>query len=194
MWRDLTMRQKADLMKLGVQNGVTDLNQIKRIYNIYADGGYLEWKEQIRRHKGLNIDDDNTYDYKGFFESDPERAWNMLNEGSDAHFIDDYKTVYHPTFSTQSIYSGRKHPVFNPGGLKGGTWSRDGKAFTMSDDLYRGPVSMDDRISYLSENEDNGVQLFESDGSYPVMMDGALLGPVLPTVHVQARKERQKYE
>lgn len=190
MWRDLTMRQKADLMKLGVQNGVTDLNQIKRIYNIYADGGYLEWKEQIRRHKGLNIDDDNTYDYKGFFESDPERAWNMLNEDSDAHFIDDYKTVYHPTFSTQSIYSGRKHPVFNPGGLKGGTWSRDGKAFTMSDDLYRGPVSMDDRINYLSENEDNGVQLFESDGSYPVMMDGALLGPVLPTVHVQARKER----
>ena len=192
MWRDLTMRQKADLMRLGVQNGVTDLNQIKHIYNIYADGGYLEWKKQIRRHKGLNIDGDNTYDYKGFFESDPERAWSMLNEDSDAHFIDKYKTVYHPTFSNQSIYSGVKHPEFNPNGLNGGTWSEDGHTFTMSDDLYSAPTSMDDRINYLMNNESEGVQLLESDSSYPMMNDGSYLGPILPEIVVEVPMRHRK--
>jgi hypothetical protein len=31
------------------------------------------------------------------------------------------KTAYHPTFSTDSPYSGYKNP-YNPNGITGGTW------------------------------------------------------------------------
>lgn len=39
MWNDLSMRQKSDLISLGVKNGITDLTTIKDIYNKYAEGG-----------------------------------------------------------------------------------------------------------------------------------------------------------
>ena len=41
MWNDLSMRQKSDLISLGVKNGITDLTTIKDIYNKYAEGGGL---------------------------------------------------------------------------------------------------------------------------------------------------------
>ena len=191
MWNKLPMAERAKYIQLAIQNGITDLNTIRRSYNSFARGGYTKWKEGIKEHKGIDVDNDSTYDYEGFYNSDPDRAWEMLDKDKNVHFTDEYKTVYHPTFSNQSIYSGVKHPEFNPNGINGGTWDKDGKTFTMSDDLYRGPVSMDDRISYLSENEDNGVQLIESNGSYPVMIDNALLGPVLPTVYVEAATTRR---
>ena len=36
IWNDLSMRQKSDLISLGVKNGITDLTTIKDIYNKYA--------------------------------------------------------------------------------------------------------------------------------------------------------------
>lgn len=39
MWNDLSMRQKSDLISLGVKNSITDLTTIKDIYNKYAEGG-----------------------------------------------------------------------------------------------------------------------------------------------------------
>ena len=39
MWKDLTLNQKSDLMKLYVQNGITDLNQIINHYNKFENGG-----------------------------------------------------------------------------------------------------------------------------------------------------------
>lgn len=41
MWNNLSMRQKSDLISLGVKNGITDLTTIKDIYNKYAEGGGL---------------------------------------------------------------------------------------------------------------------------------------------------------
>lgn len=93
MWNNLTLQAKSKLMELGVKHGVTDLDSIRKLYNINADGGYLRWKEQMSRHKNLNIDQDKTYDYKGFFDSDPERAWNMLEKEPTTYFTDEFKTV-----------------------------------------------------------------------------------------------------
>lgn len=43
MWKDLTLKEKAELMKMSVANGVTDINDIQQLYDdsIYAEGGHL---------------------------------------------------------------------------------------------------------------------------------------------------------
>lgn len=62
---------------------------------------------------------DPTYDYRGFYEKYPESSAN-----SKTHWTDEFKTVHHPTFSTESRYSGNKNK-FNPQGLRGGFWNGD---------------------------------------------------------------------
>ena len=40
MWKDLSMSERAAFIKLGVDNGVYDINEIRDSYNKYKDGGY----------------------------------------------------------------------------------------------------------------------------------------------------------
>ena len=56
----------------------------------------------------------------------------MLKKDSKAHYTDKYKTVWHPTFSDESVKSGHKSK-YNPHGLVGGHW--EGNTFKMSDSL-----------------------------------------------------------
>ena len=180
MWEDLSFKDRSKLIELGASQGILDLSTIKHLYNINADGGYLKWKKEIEKHKGINIDNDRTYNYQAFFEEDPQRAWDMLKKDSKAHFTDKYKTVWHPTFSDESVYSGHKSK-YNPQGLVGGHW--EGNTFRMSDSLYDSPVSMDERQQYLINNEPNGASLLESNGTLPVY-DGIPWGGVLPEVTI----------
>lgn len=48
MWNKLSMADRANYIKVAVQNGVTDLDNIRETYNSFAKGGYLKWKETIR--------------------------------------------------------------------------------------------------------------------------------------------------
>ena len=41
-WNKLSMRDRAAYIKLGINNGITDLNTIREIYNKYAQGGPLK--------------------------------------------------------------------------------------------------------------------------------------------------------
>ena len=180
MWEDLSFKDRSKLIESGASQGILDLSTIKHLYNINADGGYLKWKKEIAKHKGIDIDNDKTYNYQAFFEEDPQRAWDMLKKDSKAHFTDKYKTVWHPTFSDESVYSGHKSK-YNPQGLVGGHW--EGNTFRMSDSLYNSPVSMDERQQYLIDIEPNGASLLESNGTLPVY-DGIPWGGVLPEVEI----------
>jgi hypothetical protein len=44
MWNDLTLNEKAELIKLAVNNGITDLNTIRDTYNKFEEGGPLDEK------------------------------------------------------------------------------------------------------------------------------------------------------
>ena len=191
-WDDLSLSGKNDVMAAAVRNGITNLHDIKDKWNEFAEGGkvnkkdYATWKRDIKDYKHIDIDHDNTYDYQGFYNKYPDKAWSMLNGNPDAHFTDEFKTVYHPTFSDESIYSGKYDKRYNPQALEGGHWSEasDGRdLFRMSEDGYRGPVSMDERQQYLIDNEPDGAVLEESNGALP-MYDGTLWGGVLPNVDV----------
>lgn len=42
MWKDLSIKNKAELMRLYIENGITDLEEVRKHYdNLYAEGGPL---------------------------------------------------------------------------------------------------------------------------------------------------------
>lgn len=41
-WENLSMRDRATIIKLGVQSGLRDINSIKETYNKFADGGKVD--------------------------------------------------------------------------------------------------------------------------------------------------------
>lgn len=95
--------------------------------------GYIEFMEDLAKVKakewGENEDliltemlNDNTYNYKQMYEDNPN--YNIQK----GHFEDTYKTVYHPTFSKESMYSGKKSQ-YNPEGITGGWWDYNNKIF-----------------------------------------------------------------
>ena len=38
-WNDLSMKDKASYIRMGVENGITDLDAIREVYNKFAEGG-----------------------------------------------------------------------------------------------------------------------------------------------------------
>lgn len=145
MWKDLSMAERAKYIKIGIDNNISDINEISRTYNRYADGGYKAWKEKAKQwREGIDIDSPNpTYDYEGFFNEDPQRAWDMINiPDSEEHFTDKYKLPNHPTFSDESIYS-------TPPTL-GGHWSElNGKGFYIPSKYTGTPERLDSTRDYL---------------------------------------------
>lgn len=173
MWNKLSMADRASYIKLAVENGVTDLSSIRATYNSYARGGYTKWKENIRRHKGIDVDNDPTYDYEGFYNSNPDRAWDMMNQDSDAHFTDEFKTSLHPSFSDESRYSGHKNK-YNPDGVVGGTWLDD-YTYQLSQDQFDRDWDTDRTLDYFKEAESHPVGLLAPDGS--TMLRGITVTP-----------------
>lgn len=172
-WNDLSMTERANVIALGIKSSITNLNDIRKGYNSFARGGYTKWKERIKEHKGIDIDNDSTYDYEGFYNSNPDRAWDMLNKDSDAHFIDEYKTALHPSFSNQSIYSGHKNE-FNPKGITGGTWIDDNH-YQLSQSQFDNDWDADATIDYFDWAESSPVNLYGPDGA--IMLKSVTVTP-----------------
>nr|DAH01866.1 MAG TPA: hypothetical protein [Crassvirales sp.] len=162
MWDNLSMAEKANIIMLGIKSGIVDLPTIRRGYNSFARGGYTKWKEKIQKHKGIIIDGDDTYDYRGFYDSNPDAAWEMLKESGTSHFPDRFKTASHPSFSDESQYSGRvsRH---NPKGIQGGHWYND-HIYQMSEDQFSTDWDTDRTLDYFSQENESPV-LYGPDGS-----------------------------
>ena len=41
-WQNLTAKQKAQVIRFAIQNGVSDINSIRDTYNLYSNGGQEE--------------------------------------------------------------------------------------------------------------------------------------------------------
>lgn len=144
MWKDLSMKERAALMKIALNNGITSLEEIR---NKYDEGGKLSDKEYLevinkvveinnpiwnkyREEEGVpslskeeelqRVLSDSTYDYRGYYNKYPNSRANAYT-----HWTDEFKTVYHPTFSTESIYHNNRNKKYNPLGLPGGLWAEN---------------------------------------------------------------------
>lgn len=142
---------------------------------------FNDWVNKISKYKNIQIYGDPTYDYKGWYNENPNRAYVLLKDDPSAHFDDKWKTPLHPTFSDQSVYSNAKHP--------GGHWGR----FDYRD-AYYAPIfsytSPEDRIAYLNIAEDNGVIPLMNNGAL-YRVDGDLYGGVLPAVQVEGKRGKK---
>lgn len=135
----------------------------RRGNNLHFKGGkdkrsFNDWANKASAYKGIRIKGDPTYDYKGWYNEDPNRAYALLNDDPNAHFDDKWKTPYHPTFSDQSVYSNAKHP--------GGTWGR--RDFR---DIYYAPlvsnVPFNRCLNYIVDAENNGAMIANNAGMIP---------------------------
>lgn len=136
-WNNLSMVDKAAMMEVAIRNGITALPEIRKAYNEFAKGGdisdenYYEIMERVAKENWKKWGDpsedaaltrilnSNDYNYRAYYNKYPESQAN-----ADTHWTDEFKTVWHPTFSNESIYSGKKSE-YNPDGLVGGMWLED---------------------------------------------------------------------
>lgn len=139
----------------------------RRGNNLHFKGGkdsksFNDWANKASVYKGIKIKNDPTYDYKGWYNEDPNRAYALLNDDPSAHFDDKWKTPYHPTFSDQSVYSNAKHP--------GGTWGRRDFRY-----IYYAPlvsnVPFNRRLNYIVDAENNGAMIANNAGMIPKVKD-----------------------
>ena len=101
---------------------------------------------------------DPTYNYREFYDGQPFLANAMLYAPAFAHFDDYAKTMYHPTFSNQSIYSG-KISDYNPYGIVGGSWNKEGTEYTPSMSQLANYWNYNRTRDYLDHAEDHPVKI-----------------------------------
>lgn len=136
---------------------------------------FYTWLDQLAKKKAndwskppmLPLSEDNvymqmlndpTYSYRTFFNLQPFQALNMLNSSSNAHFTDIAKTMYHPTFSDESAFSGYVND-YNPLGIKGGTWNEEGTEYTPSKSQLEKYFNYNTTRRYLDQAEDRPVKI-----------------------------------
>lgn len=96
--------------------GISDA-QYLQIMERVAEQNYRDWGLPNSNAALIQALNDNRYDYRGYYNKYPNSRAN-----ASTHWTDEFKTVYHPTFSKESKYSGKKSQ-YNPKGLVGGIWS-----------------------------------------------------------------------
>lgn len=185
-WEELSMQDRAKYMKLAVQNGYRDIRSIREAYNIYAEGGtkggpedgYKEWlRNEAKLNSkiwGISYDEaleymknDRSYNYRKFYElqkANPNNPEYQRDLEGNAHYNDIGKSVYHPTASIYSYYSGRKDSKWNPTGAKFGEWLDNNHEYRLSDDMLKAGANPYETFDYLSANEINGVRLRDERG------------------------------
>lgn len=101
---------------------------------------------------------DPTYNYETFYNLQPFMAERMLQADPDAHFTDIGKTMYHPTFSDESAFSGYVND-FNPLGIIGGHWNEGGTEYTPSMSQLQNYFNYNVTRDYLNRNERRPVKI-----------------------------------
>lgn len=141
---------------------------------------FNDWADKMSKYRREFDVKDPTYWYRGFYNENPEYAYSMLNESTDAHYNDHWKTPIHPTTSDQSYLT----PLINAG--RWGVFDNR--------DAYQEPFfdrsNPGKRFWYLNMNENNGVVPFDKYGNM-WRLDGDLYGGVLPAVKVTGKRGKK---
>lgn len=97
-------------------------NQYKKIMHNVAKNNWQQWGDNSEEDAYTRIMQDKDYDYKGYYSKYPNSKAN-----ASTHWTDEFKGASHPTFSDESVYSGKYDPIFNPNAFTGGHWIGKGK-------------------------------------------------------------------
>jgi len=83
-WDALSMAEKSEMMKVAVQNGITNLDDIRKEYNEFAEGGYFaKAKSLIKKNEGWMS--------KPYKDAPEGKSWRSVGYGfNDSGFYDKY--------------------------------------------------------------------------------------------------------
>lgn len=112
-WDSLSYRDKAEMMRVAIANGITSLPEIKSAYNEYAKGGkmndwtiedeakYRYWRSKLP--KNLRDTNDNDYDMRAAYKAGMQPMWNDADKSYHLGSRDPktgriLKSPHHPTF------------------------------------------------------------------------------------------------
>ena len=85
LWDSLSMKEKSEMMKVAIANGITSLPEIRQAYNKFAKGGrmngwtmqdeagYRAWRQNLPRN--LRETDDNIYDMRAAYKAGMQPEW-----------------------------------------------------------------------------------------------------------------------
>ena len=113
LWDSLSMKEKAEMMKVAIANGITSLPEIKQAYNEFAKGGrmknwtmedengYRYWRQNLP--KNLRETNDNDYDMRAAYKAGMEPQWSEEDKSYHLRSRDPesgriLKSPHHPTF------------------------------------------------------------------------------------------------
>lgn len=215
-WKDLDIRTKANYIRTAVSQGLKSLKDIEDSYqefNKFDEGGYnpniddieqpgyreymLKLANRIASERGGNVqkiyqsllsNDDNTFNYRRWYNTASQEDLDKALQFGYGHWSDKAgKTVNHPTFSTDSPYSGTINP-YNPLGIVGGKWTEHPDElqrweYKLSPSQLQNNWDLDKTINYVQDAEDDGITIVSPSGQYPII-NGDLFGGVLPSVNV----------
>lgn len=113
-WNDLTLPDKARMIKLAVDSGITDLRTIQEVYNKYAEGGDLpptfeEYYASISKEKA----DTTNYNLRRAYEIAPKEQLEAFRDNPEVHLYSSYpndigdyemlKFPLHPTILNELV-------------------------------------------------------------------------------------------
>ena len=95
-WNELSMAEKAEMMKVAVRNGITTLPEIRQKYNEFAKGGYIpsdRIKDRITHYEGKAMTGaidplSGKYGKNNSFESEAKGFYNALPEDIREQVLD----------------------------------------------------------------------------------------------------------
>lgn len=110
---------------------------------------YQAWLGTMAEKNGHSIESDD-YDMRGFYKKGGKQAGN-------GHFTDEFKKPNHPSFSTDSKYSGKD-------GNEGGSWEQTGDKWTFTPGKTNIANGLDKTREYF-QNNDPDVTLVEPEAA-----------------------------
>ncbi len=177
-WNSLSQREKADIIKVAINNGITTMSEIKQVYNKFAEGGPKRSYDNFatRLSKAWDGEDlsKHDYNYRKYYDDDPDRAYEQLESiehGGKGHF---------PDGGESGTYKLPSHPTYPDLGDK--SWSNNDTVFHISDRQLDGDT--DRLLNYLGED------LNYNNGGTRVMYEDSTL---LPSVQVVSRKDNPNF-
>ena len=177
-WNSLSQREKADIIKVAINNGITTMSEIKQAYNKFAEGGPKRSYDNFatRLSKAWDGEDlsKHDYNYRKYYDDDPNRAYEQLESiehGGKGHF---------PDGGESGTYKLPSHPTYPDLGDK--SWSNNDTVFHISDRQLDGDT--DRLLNYLGED------LNYNNGGTRVMYEDSTL---LPSVQVVYKKDNPNF-
>ena len=206
-WSRLPMKEKAEMIRVAIKNGITTMPEIKQAYNEFAKGGrmknwtmqdeagYRHWRQNLP--KNLRNTNDNDYDMRAAYKAGAQPMWNDEDKSYHLQSRDPetgriFKAPHHPTYLKALLEDARLgyYPTMDKdGNTYTSTWKANEFAKGGQKDSYidandrRHKILLETRDGNLYDsNGNNYTQSYLDESNVPVITGSMPRN----TVHINA--------